>query len=47
MDDLKIYAESDQKLSELVRAVHQFSRDIVWSLIWINAPNALSGLGRR
>ena len=28
MDDLKIYAESDQKLNQLVQAVHEFSRDI-------------------
>ena len=28
IEDLKIYAESDQKLNQLVQAVHEFSRDI-------------------
>ena len=28
MDDLKIYAESDEKLSQLIEAVREFSRDI-------------------
>lgn len=28
MDDIKIYAESDLQLNELVRAVYRFSRDI-------------------
>ena len=28
MDDLKIYAETDQKLSQLIEEVHKFSKDI-------------------
>ena len=28
MDDLKLYAKSDQKLSQLIQTVHNFSRDI-------------------
>ena len=28
MDDLKIYAETDQKLNQLIEAVREFSRDI-------------------
>ena len=40
MDDLKLYAESDQKLNQLVESVHEFSWDIKWSLDWISAQNA-------
>ena len=28
MDDLKLYAENDEKLNELVQTVHNFSKDI-------------------
>ena len=28
MDDLKLYADSDEKLNELVQTVHNFSKDI-------------------